>query len=76
MKKLVLLVLVFLLAGCSQIQYEDDPAQQVMPIPNNYGVVRYVDEEAGVVCWIYSAYHKGGISCFPLDDTLLDKGGG
>ena len=43
---------------------------------SDYGVTRYVDTKAGVVCWIYSAPYKGGIDCMPIKDTLLEKGGG
>jgi hypothetical protein len=33
---------------------------------------RYIDQEAGVVCWIYSpGTGGGGISCLSLKDTLL-----
>ena len=38
------------------------------------GISRWVDEEAGVVCWVYSGFYKGGISCLPLSDTRLDVG--
>lgn len=34
------------------------------------GVCRFVDTDAGVVCW---AYGPGGISCLPLKDTRLDQ---
>lgn len=35
-------------------------------------ILRFVDEEAGVVCWIAKALSKAGLSCVPLGDTLLD----
>jgi hypothetical protein len=34
-------------------------------------IVRTVDEEAGVVCWVW--YKTGGIDCLPLSQTLLGK---
>jgi hypothetical protein len=36
-------------------------------------ISRFVDEEAGAVCWLYEGYEKGGISCLPLDQTNLGK---
>jgi len=36
-------------------------------------VFRVTDEEAGVVCWVYIGYQKGGISCLPRGDTRLGK---
>lgn len=36
-------------------------------------VDRIVDEEAGVVCYLYAHFEGGGsISCLPLNQTLLD----
>lgn len=41
----------------------------------NPPIVRWVDEEAGVVCWVFYEYHSGGpasgISCLPIGDTNL-----
>lgn len=36
-------------------------------------VQRFIDKEAGVVCYLYSSIQKGGISCLPLSDTLLGE---
>ena len=33
------------------------------------GVYRVVDAKAGVVCWIYVGYDKGGICCLPIEQT-------
>jgi hypothetical protein len=33
-----------------------------------YGITRYIDREAGVVCWLYD--HS--IACLPLAATRLD----
>lgn len=35
-------------------------------------LIREIDEEAGVVCWVYIGYYKGGVDCMPIADTLLD----
>lgn len=32
-------------------------------------VHRYVDEEAGVVCWVY----MDGIDCLPIEQTRLEQ---
>jgi hypothetical protein len=38
-----------------------------------YSIARVVDEEAGVVCWIYTTDGTGGaIDCMPLAETRLD----
>lgn len=78
MKKFVLLVLVLsvLISACAPDPYQlelQDTSKPYIIVNNN--VVRIVDEQAGVVCWIYShqKYHEGGISCLPLADTLLGK---
>lgn len=33
-------------------------------------VGRYIDRDAGVVCW---TYQRGGISCMPFDATTLQR---
>ena len=35
-----------------------------------YGVSRFIDEEAGVVCWVYAG-GRAGIGCLPLSQTRL-----
>ena len=40
----------------------------------NVGAVyRVIDRDAKVVCWIFAAYKKGGISCLPLEQTDLPQ---
>lgn len=34
-------------------------------------VYRTVDEDAGVVCWVFSGPSKGGIDCMSLSETEL-----
>lgn len=37
-------------------------------------VERFIDKEAGAVCWVYRpAWEAGGISCLPLDQTNLSQ---
>ncbi len=40
---------------------------------NTTGVSRFEDDEAGVVCWVYSGGYKGGISCLPIEDTRFGQ---
>ena len=35
-------------------------------------IERFIDDEAGVVCWRYK--NNGGISCLPISDTKLRVG--
>jgi hypothetical protein len=51
------------------------------PFPPNQ-VYRYIDAEAGVVCWVTHESGLGmeygpfsGISCLPLDETKLEGSG-
>lgn len=37
------------------------------------GVERFVDREAGVVCYIFIGSEKGGIDCLPISETLLKR---
>jgi len=71
MKKIVL-VFVLLLTACAPV---DRPAETEDTISQEYtyGVTRVVDEEAGVVCWTFKSGYAGGISCLPINQTLLDE---
>ena len=70
MKKLVLLVVclvvILCLSGCGS------PSGDY----TGNSVERYIDKEAGVVCWVYTAPYRGGLDCMPLNETLLGNGGG
>lgn len=59
--KRLLLILVVLLTACTSSEAVIEGS-----MPNS--IERHIDEEAGVVCWMY---HSRGISCLPLDQTLL-----
>uniref|UniRef100_A0A6M3XTR6 Uncharacterized protein n=1 Tax=viral metagenome TaxID=1070528 RepID=A0A6M3XTR6_9ZZZZ len=37
-------------------------------------IIRTIDAEAGVVCWVYIGIEQGGICCLPLSETKLDGG--
>jgi uncharacterized protein with ACT and thioredoxin-like domain len=37
-------------------------------------IIRFVDGEAGVACWLSMGHREAGLSCLPLGDTLLDGG--
>ena len=58
----VLLITTIVLTGCVT------PTEKADSL-----TTRYVDEEAGVVCWVYTAFHGGGISCLPISETKLDR---
>ena len=41
-------------------------------VPDTYQeLIRVVDREAGVVCWVWKNTTYGGLSCLPLKDTKL-----
>jgi len=88
-KTLALIVVVLLagLAGCSteagdSTEQEAETAAsldgEVVAGGDNYNdgtLRRYVDEEAGVVCYEKSMPSGTGIDCMPLEQTGLDGGG-
>jgi hypothetical protein len=79
MKKIALvLVLAFLLVGCSgSIGLEEinpqfdflDGRRTYLKDDGGTFAFRFVDQEAGVACWVVG----GGLSCLPLSETLLDR---
>jgi len=54
------------MSGCAARTATDAPATDLP-----YGVNRFVDAEADVVCWRFNAGYSGGLSCLPLGDTAL-----
>lgn len=34
-------------------------------------LLRYIDSDAGVVCWVLDIDRGGGLSCLPLAETML-----
>lgn len=61
---LAVLLLLILLAGCAPTE------AYTMQTMGYYGVQRFVDEEAGVVCWV--TLNRYGLSCLPLSETALE----
>ena len=66
----VVLVVVLMLVGCAASGAPTDRLSS-----NGYGdvVFKVVDDEAGVVCWVYDGIKQGGIDCMPLSETELRR---
>jgi len=72
MKRLIIFLLALILTACSA----PPPKEQLKTESINdirYNITRYVDDEAGVVCWVYGNYEKGGLSCLPLSQTSIHR---
>jgi hypothetical protein len=65
--KIMLLVSVLFLAQCSA---QPTPEEKTGTIHSESSeeVYRVIDDEAGVVCWVFDG-SSGGISCLPLDQV-------
>lgn len=59
--RLVLACLALLLAGCARDTNTPPPQS------HDEQVRQWIDQEAGVVCWLY----RQGISCLPIRNTNL-----
>lgn len=68
---LLVVLLAFYLVGCAEagVVQEDTVQAQWAVVNEGYAmeVMRFIDEEAGVACWVAIGYNRGGISCVPLD---------
>jgi len=74
MKRIALvLVLVALLVGCETDPEWKNPDNQER-LSSVGTVYRYIDAEAGVVCWIVDGGYNGGMSCLPIGETDLRIG--
>jgi hypothetical protein len=63
----------FLLAGCANPVVQGTPGTVSQVTTGGMSTVsRYVDTEAGVVCWLLKTGYAGGISCLPIDETRLE----
>ena len=73
MKKITLIVIVLvllsILVGCETTQIEPKTITQYETWLGD--VSRFVDKEAGVVCWLSAVYGGYAISCLPIKDTML-----
>lgn len=69
--KYLILPLTLLLAGCGGQYAPPPPGPTREPVAPE--VTRFEDKEAGVVCWVYNGYNKGGISCLPIAQTTLGR---
>ena len=66
------IVMLVVLAGCgAQIPLATPGAMTRTNATGNTDVIRYVDIEAGVVCWIVRSGYGGGISCLAIEQTRL-----
>ena len=79
----IIIILTTILMACGQDvnQIQNPPASYVEYIslgalPSNVvnNAYRFVDKEAGIVCWIVIGTGKAGISCLPMDQTNLQEG--
>lgn len=78
MKNALIICVLLFLSACG-------PVSEISIEPRNWGapgvqttallsnVVRHIDSEAGVVCYVYMTGTGSGISCLPISETLLDE---
>ena len=78
---LALVLLALLLAACAPAVPTVDSTgmpldfTMIGDLPAQYTtgtIVRTIDSEAGVVCWVYTAWQRPSISCLPLSETALE----
>ena len=65
---LIMALVTVALASCAGARVE---TPQVAFTKITSRVERFVDVEAGVVCWLYRGGYAGGLSCLPLSETTL-----
>lgn len=68
MRYAFLLAVLLLLAGCGSPPGSSVDGKSLGRI-QGAGISRFIDDEAGVVCWVY--YY--GISCLSISQTRLDR---
>lgn len=66
-KALIVVLCLLLFVSCVP------PHEDVVDVPVGYNTAqRFVDEEAGVVCWTYIFSAGAGMSCLPINQTRLE----
>jgi len=72
----IAVVLLAGLAGCVGGEDPNNSGEERNGTVIDGEVTRFVDTEAGVVCYKYEddSWEQGGISCVPLEQTDLDGG--
>ena len=75
---LVALIVVLFYRGCKADKENEIVVQRTGTTVKIYEgslttVSRVEDAKAGVVCWVYSGYERGGIDCLPIEQTRLDR---
>ena len=76
MKKLLYLLIIVLVIGCSTVpvtESKDIGLGEVYLGGTNVGgyntyISRFIDDELGTVCYLSRGMSAGGISCIPLKD--------
>jgi hypothetical protein len=73
----ILLALSMMLVSCALQPTMPEPTPESNLVYRDafydMNVLRFVDREAGVVCWVIRGSQKGGISCLPLEQTRLEE---
>ena len=74
-RKVLIVTMLLALFGCAGPEAETGAEQTIVTGSSGglFTVSRIIDEEAKVVCWVFTGYYKGGISCLPLNETGLDQ---
>ena len=73
---IVCLAMCVLLAGCNQTPLPTVKPDEISGVvmSGTTSVSRYIDTQAGVVCWILRTGYAGGVSCLPIGQTRLEVG--
>jgi hypothetical protein len=69
MKKILIVLGIFLCACAPSQDPEEYPTSDRVAEYRSGSVERFYDPESQVVCWVYTAPYRGGISCMPLSMT-------
>lgn len=75
MKRFVLLF-ALLLFSCAPTTSSSVTIDKTAPVFVADEVYRVIDEQAGVVCWVFDGFRAGGISCLPytqVKDSLIER---